>query len=257
MECPHSVPVIPLPEGLNRPFIANNEFSTEKESVEMTTAKKNTTAKKFDFAAAKVAARKFRNEHMDDLKGVRGIKITSCIPGKGPENITDDPAELRLLARAANAFGWGNEFCSNSQAEKCFGTLKPGAVGWPVTWKPTTTKSGPNAGRVNTFETVMFPKDAFVWATESGEPELDVARKAAKDLKKAKRNVRRANKELKAAKKATVKPVEKPIEKPEPTSDNSTELKALIEEVLAQKALVNELMAQNAQLIAALTAKSA
>lgn len=190
---------------------------------------------RFNFRAEKETARAFREANLAKVEATKPLKgVTSCIPNKGPNNITNDANELQLLARAAAAFGWGNEFCSYSQAAKNHGTLKPGATGWLVAWLPTTTKSGPNAGKVNTFETVMFAKEMFEWHTESGEPEFDNELASKKAEKKAKRQERKTAKKPAAA-------------KPAATSDDVATLTATI----------NALLEQNAALIAALTAKSA
>lgn len=196
------------------------------------------------------------------LGRVKPIEVTSCLPGKTAANFTDDPAEVELLGKAAAKFGWGNEFCTVSQAKKFGGTLDPNyeGHGWLVKYKPYTPKSGKNAGKTTQFETVVYPKAAFIWATESGEPEFDEQVEAERKAKAAKRAANRAARALKDAnaaagikpkrktsRKATAKKVEAIADEPVPAAAPNADIAALTE-------MVNALTAQNAQLIAALTA---
>ena len=105
----------------------------------------------------------------------------------------------------------GNEFCTVSQAKKFGGTLDPEykGHGWLVKYKPYTPKSGKNAGKTTQFETVVYPKAAFVWA--EGEPVLDEQAEAERKAKAAKRAANRAAKALKEANAAAgIKPKRKP-----------------------------------------------
>lgn len=110
-----------------------------------------------------------RDEFLPALKRARKtVKgITNAIPGKTERNLSDDPAELVLLAKAAAKFGWGNEFCTVSQAAKAAipGTLNPDyeGHGWLIAWQPKIANSGRYAGKEYTYKTVVYPKDAFIW----------------------------------------------------------------------------------------------
>ena len=151
------------------------------------------------------------------LGRVKPIEVTSCLPGKTAANFTDDPDEVTLLGKAAAKFGWGSEFCTVSQAKKFGGELDPEykGHGWLVKYKPYTPKSGKNAGVTTQFETVVYPKAAFVWHTESGEPEFDERAEAERAAKKAKRAATRAARALKEANAAAgIKPKRKTSRKP-------------------------------------------
>lgn len=166
--------VIPLPEGLSRPFIANNEFSNEEETemTKKTTAKKNATKAYNRYEDVK-RHEIIRDELMPSLKRARKtVEVTNCIPGKGEANLTNDPDELKLLKKVAAKFGW-SEFCTVSQAAKKGVELDPEykGHGWLVAWLPTVAKSGRNAGKEYTFRTVVYPKEAFVWPDEPAKPE--------------------------------------------------------------------------------------
>ena len=133
------------------------------------------------------------------LGRTKAIEVTSCIPGKNAYNMTDDPAEVELLGKAAAKFGWGNEFCTVSQAKKFGGELDPEykGHGWLIKYKPYTPKSGKNAGVTTQFETVVYPKAAFVWA--AGEPVFDEDADALRKARKAKTAMNRAKRALKEA----------------------------------------------------------
>lgn len=226
-----------------------------------TESKEDTMPKKFNYRESKAAAKAFRDANIDKVTKSRkkAVEVTSCLPGKSASNLTDDPAELALLAKAAAVFGWSNEFCTVNQAAKFFGTLKdPERIGWFISWKPTTPKTGKSAGVEQTFETMVFPKDAFEWATESGEPEFDTEKKAIAAARKAQRALKRAKDDAKAAddaagikrtthrrKTTSRKPAEKQVIKDEPVAAS------LPNEYLTT---INALMEQNQQLIAALAA---
>lgn len=107
--------------------------------------------------------------------------VKNASPNKGVANITNDPVELEFLPYVAAFFGWEDtEFCYESQAKECGGKLRDGAQGWPICWKPQTTKSGPNAGKTTTFCQFVYPKSAFEWAY--GEPMIDDDAIADKEL---------------------------------------------------------------------------
>ncbi len=123
-------------------------------------------------------------------------EVENCCPDKGVSNLTDDPIEQAFLPYVCAYFGWGNELCTVSQAKDNYGTLKEGAQGWPATWTPKTTKSGPNAGKTSTWCQFVYPKEAFEWASKSGEPEHDERKKLVDAVEKAKKALARAEKAL-------------------------------------------------------------
>lgn len=136
------------------------------------------------------------------LSRIKGIEVGSCIPGETTDNFTDDPAEVVLLGKAAKKFGWGNEFCTVAKALKYHGTPNPDyeGHGWLVQYKPYVYKTGERAGQTKEPTiTVVYPKEAFIWLTESGEPEFDTEKKALADARKAQREAREAAKALKEA----------------------------------------------------------
>lgn len=180
----------------------NTESKEDKNMKNEQTATANNTEKKFNYKQSKAAAKAFRDENIGKVTKSRkkAVEVTSCLPGKGATNLSDDPAELALLAKAAAVFGWGTEFCTVNQAAKFFGTLKdPECIGWFISWLPKTPKSGKNAGIEQTFETMVFPKDAFEWATESGEPEFDEEKAAQSNARRAKSRVKKAQNDMKKA----------------------------------------------------------
>lgn len=222
------------------------------------TEKKETTVR-YNYREDKARHAEIRDAaKLGRVKAVEGI--TSCLPGKTAANFTDDPAEVTLLGKAAAKFGWGNEFCTVSQAKKFGGELDPEyeGHGWLVKYLPKTAKTGKNAGKTTQFETVVYPKAAFVWHTESGEPEFDEQAEAERKAKAAKRAANRAARALKEANAAAgIKPkrkVTRKAPKVEAINDVPNAAAAPSADVAALMETVNALAAQNAQLIAALTA---
>lgn len=194
---------------IQQPVIADfpTEFTktTKKETTMPKTAAKTNEPKKetvvekkvSPFAAKKNAAAALRDEYIEQVKAVDPLDgVTSCLPGKTIANLTDDPAEADLLARAAAFFEMGNEFCTEAQAKKFNGTLKEGEQGWLIFWKPKTTK----AGKESTWSSVVYPVDAFEWA--NGKPVFDEQAELERKARRAKRAAAKAAKELKAANEA-------------------------------------------------------
>lgn len=246
---------------IEQPKIANfpTEFTNDKKATKKettmpktaaktaakTTEKKETvmneTEKKVSpFAAKKAAATALRDEHIDEIMKAEPMEgVTSCLPGKTIANLTDDPAEAELLARAATFFEMGNEFCTEAQAKKFGGTLNEDESGWLIFWKPKTTKEG----KTSTWSSIVYPVDAFEWA--GGKPVFDEQAELERKARRAKRAANKAAKELKAANDAAG------IKTPRRTVARAT---ATNPDVAAMTETMNALMAQNAQLIAALTA---
>lgn len=221
---------------------AKKETAVKNETTEKKETVMNETEKKASpFAAKKAAATALRDEHIDEIMKAEPMEgVTSCLPGKTIANLTDDPAEADLLARAAAFFEMGNEFCTESQARKFNGTLKEDEQGWLVMWKPKTTK----AGKTSTWSSVVYPVDAFEWA--DGKPVFDEQAELERKARRAKRAANKAAKELKAANDAAgIKTPRRTVARA--TANPSADVAAMTE-------TMNALMAQNAQLIAALTA---
>lgn len=238
---------------------SKEDTMTEQTTAAANTEKKETTVK-YNYREDKARHAEIRDAAK--LGRVKPIEVTSCLPGKTAANFTDDPAEVTLLGKAAAKFGWGNEFCTVSQAKKFGGELDPEyeGHGWLVKYKPTTPKSGKNAGKTTQFETVVYPKAAFVWHTESGEPEFDEQAEAERKAKAAKRAANRATRALKDANKAAgIKTPRKtsrkaPAKKAETIKDEPVAAAAPSADIAAMMATVQALTEQNAQLMAALTA---
>lgn len=165
-------------------------MATRKNTTAKTTTNKETTMPTITMPenfrkmnlAAKVA---IHNEWMPIIMAANVTptitEVKNACPNKELKNITDDPVELEFLPYVAAFFGWeDDEFCYESQAKECGGTLKDGAQGWPICWLTKTTKSGPNAGKSSTFCQFVFPKSAFEW--EYGEPKVDDDAIADKEL---------------------------------------------------------------------------
>jgi len=254
-----SMPKIQQPKIANFPTeFTNDKKATKKETTmpktaaktETKTAEKKETAVKNEntepkkvspFAAKKAAATALRDEHLDEIMKAEPMEgVTSCLPGKTIANLTDDPAEAELLARAATFFEMGNEFCTEAQAKKFGGTLKESESGWLIFWKPKTTK----AGKESTWSSIVYPVDAFEWA--GGKPVFDEQAELERKARRAKRAANKAAKELKAANDAAgIKTPRRTVARA--TANTSADVAAMTE-------TMNALMAQNAQLIAALTA---
>lgn len=221
---------------------AKKETAVKNETAEKKETVMNETEKKVSpFAAKKAAATALRDEHIDEIMKAEPMEgVTSCLPGKTIANLTDDPAEAELLARAATFFEMGNEFCTEAQAKKFGGTLKEDESGWLIFWKPKTTK----AGKESTWSSIVYPVDAFEWA--GGKPVFDEQAELERKARRAKRAANKAAKELKAANDAAgIKTPRRTVARA--TANTSADVAAMTE-------TMNALMAQNAQLIAALTA---
>lgn len=253
-----TMPKIEQPKIANFPTeFTNDKKATKKETTMPKTAAKtasktaakketavkneNTEAKKSPFTAKKAAATALRDEHLDEVMKAEPMEgVTSCLPGKTIANLTDDPAEAELLARAATFFEMGNEFCTEAQAKKFGGTLKEDVQGWLIFWKPKTTKTG----KESTWSSIVYPVDAFEWA--GGKPVFDEQAELERKARRAKRAANKAAKELKAANDAAgIKTPRRTVARA--TANTSADVAAMTE-------TMNALMAQNAQLIAALTA---
>ena len=122
---------------------------------------------------------------INELDGERqGKKPTSPLKltGKYAEH---DAKEMEYLRLAASVMGWDDvEFATVAQAARYQGALADeDAVGW-------TMQSG------ETFWFTVYPYSAFVWDTESGDPEYDEDKGLAKELRRAQRE---ANRKAKAA----------------------------------------------------------
>ena len=190
------------------------------------------------------------------LGRTKGIEPVTCIPGETVGTITKDPAEVELLGKACKKFGWENGVCTVSKAGKYHGTPNPEykGHGWFVRFKDAKTE---------TSGTVAYPMEAFIWDTESGLPEFDAEKKALADARKAKSAANRAAKQLREANKAAgIKtPRRKTSRKPaakkvETIANEPVPMAAPGADMAAMMNMLNAVMAQNAQLIAALAAKS-
>ena len=207
---------------IEQPTIANFEtIANEKETImpENTAVKtiandskkenampETTTPKKSVFASKKDAALAFRNENIDTVMATEPIEgVTSCLPGKTINNLTDNPEEQEILARAAALFEMGNEFCTEAQARKFSGKLKDDAQPcWFVKWNPKATKDG----RVNEWSTIVYPVTAFEW--ENGEPTFDEDAELKRKARRAQRAAKKAAAALKEANDAAgIKPAAK------------------------------------------------
>jgi len=196
---------------------------------------------------------------------IKGIEVTTCIPNESWENFTDDPKEVELLGKVCKKLGWTNGVCTVAKAMKYHGTPNPEYTGhgWLMKYLPRTPKSGKNAGVTTVTETVVYPMEAFIWDTESGLPEFDVEKKALADARKAKSEANKAAKQLREANKAAgIKtPRRKTSRKPaakkvETIANEPVPMAAPGADMAAMMNMLNAVMAQNAQLIAALAAKS-
>lgn len=235
---------------IEQPVIAN--FETEE--IVVNTEPKPKPAK-INYRAMKDAARAFRAEHIDEIKEEKPVKgVTSALPGKDINNLTNYEPEQILLGKAAAYFNWGTEFCTVAQAKKFGGTLDPeyDGAGWLALWKPTTPKTGKNAGVTSQWDAVLYPKDAFVWV--NGEPEFDTELEAARAERKAKANARKLMREAKEAAKAAgieqkAKRTTKRTNAPKAKAPNfDAEYKALKAELDEQKAANAALAAQIAEM---------
>lgn len=196
-----------------------------------------------------------------NLGRVRGIEVTSCIPGETWENFTDDPAEVEILGKVCKKMGWMNGVCTVAKARKFNGEPNPDyeGHGWLVKYKPYVYKTGERAGQAKEPTiTVVYPKEAFVWNTESGEPELNeqlVANRKARTAKRAANRAAAALKEANAAAGITTKPKRR-SKKANRKATNAPAAAAPSADTAAMVEMVNALMQQNAQLIAALAARN-
>ena len=210
-----------MPKTIDQPTIANFDAidDSEKETPMLKTAKtaakttandsketimtENATPK--TFAAKKSAATELRDKYIDEIrKATPAEGVTSCLPGKGIANLTDDHEERELLAKAAKFFDMGTAFCTESQAKKFGGTLKEDEQGWLVFWKAKTTK----AGKTSQWSSVVYPVGAFEW--EDGEPVFDEDAELKRKARRAARAAKKAAAALKAANEAAgIKPATK------------------------------------------------
>lgn len=198
----------------------------------------------------------------DEFKAgrIKGIEVTTCIPGESWENFTNDPKEVELLGKVCKKLGWTDGVCTVAKAMKFHGMPNPEYTGhgWLVKYLPRTPKSGKNAGMTIVNETIVYPMEAFVWDTESGLPEFDEEKAAVTAARRARTAARNADKKAKEAEKAAgIKPKRKArrvTAKKVDTIKDEPVAAAPSADIAAMAATVNALMEQNAQLIAALTA---
>ena len=206
---------------IEQPTIANFEtIANEKETImpENTAVKtiandskkenampETTTPKKSAYTLKKDAANELRTKYLDEiLKAVPAEGVTSCLPGKTIANLTDDPKEQEILAKAATFFDMGNTFCTESQAKKFGGTLNEEETGFLVNWKPKATKDG----RTNVWSCIVYPVTAFEW--ENGEPTFDEDAELKRKARRAQRAAKKAAAALKEANDAAgIKPATK------------------------------------------------
>lgn len=220
------------------PINLDDYKETEMTARKNTTAKTNTTAKETtmtenkpsfaDRTAARIAARiELQQTIQAEVSEPTIGEVTSCLPGKGPKNLCDDPVELELLRYAAAYYGWTtNEFCTESQAKKFGGTLIEGAEGFDLIWLPKTTKTGKNAGVTTQWVSKVYPATAFVWANGTPDDHDYTVAQAEKRL-------RRAQRELDRAKKAN-----------QPKAKTKAEIAAENDELRASLAQMQAMMAQ-------------
>ena len=207
---------------IDQPTIKDFEsiMPNEKENATMTktavkttkttaTAKENTmpetTPKKSAYTLKKDAANELRTKYLDEIMKAAPAKgVTSCLPGKTVANLTDDPKEQEILAKAATFFDMGTTFCTESQAKKFGGTLKEDETGFLVNWKPKATKDG----RTNVWSCIVYPANAFEW--EGGEPVFDEDAELKRKARRAQRAAKKAAAALKEANEAAgIKPATK------------------------------------------------
>ena len=177
---------------------SENEMATKTTTKTTKTAKtttKETTVTKpsfYDRNAQQTAARiKLQQEIQTAVSEPTIPAVTSCLPGKGPKNLCDDPVELELLRYAATYYGWTtNEFCTVSQAKKFGGTLIEGSQGFDLLWKPKTIQSGKNAGKTSQWISTVYPADCFVWANGAPDDHDYKVAQAEKKVRKAQRDLK-------------------------------------------------------------------
>lgn len=141
-----------------------------------------------------------REELVGALDDIEPVEVLTCIPGETWANFTDDVAEVNVLGRVMALLGW-TSVCTVAKAGKYCGTPNPDyeGHGWLVKYRPHTYKTGKKAGMTETTLTVVYPVEAFVWNTESGEPEFDEKKAAVAAARKAKTAAKNANKALREA----------------------------------------------------------
>lgn len=227
-----------LPESENEMATKTTTKTTAKTTKTAKTTTKETTVTKpsfYDRNAQQIAARiKLQQEIQTAVSEPTIPAVTSCLPGKGPKNLCDDPVELELLRYAATYYGWTtNEFCTESQAKKFGGTLIDGSQGFDLLWKPKTIQSGKNAGKTSQWISTVYPANCFVWA--NGAPD-DHDYKVAQAEKK----VRRAQHDLKAL--TTPKAKTKAQVQAE-NDELQAQLKAQAEQMAQLQAMMAQLMA--------------
>lgn len=197
--------------------------TTAKETT-MTTEKKPSYA---DRTNAKIAARiKLQQTIQDEVKEPGIPEVTHILPGKNASNLCDDPVEIELLRYAAAYYGWDDTaYCTEAQAKKFGGTVKEGAQGFDLLWKPKTTKTGKNAGVTTQHVATVYPASAFEWA--GGAPDDHDYK-----VKKAQQRVRKAQRDLKAAEREG-----------QPKPKTKAEMQAENDDLRAQMAKMQEQMA--------------
>lgn len=211
-----TMPKIEQPTIANFETIANEKETTMPKTnaavktIANETKKENampetTTPKKSAYTLKKDAANELRTKYLDEiLKAVPAEGVTSCLPGKTIANLTDDPKEQEILAKAATFFDMGNTFCTESQAKKFGGTLNEEETGFLVNWKPKATKDG----RTNVWSCIVYPVTAFEW--ENGEPTFDEDAELKRKARRAQRAAKKAAAALKEANDAAgIKPATK------------------------------------------------
>ena len=193
--------IMPKEDTMPETTKTTKTIANEKENATMT----ETTTKKSAYTLKKDAANELRTKYLDEiLKAVPAEGVTSCLPGKTIANLTDDPKEQEILAKAATFFDMGNTFCTESQAKKFGGTLNEEETGFLVNWKPKATKDG----RTNVWSCIVYPVTAFEW--ENGEPTFDEDAELKRKARRAQRAAKKAAAALKEANDAAgIKPATK------------------------------------------------
>lgn len=233
---------------------AANANANEKETIVFDVPRKPNG--KYDFVADKAKHAAIREE--TKLGRVKGIELTHAIEGKKlMGGLTNDPEELELLAKAAKKFGWSGRVLTFTQASDYLGTPNPEYTGhgWLIKNKPYTNKEG----RTSQFMTVVYPIEAFVFATEDGEPAFDEQKALEDAAKKAGRTYRKAGKTYRDANKAAgIKTPRKKTSKPKTETIKDQPVAAASPDVIAELRRSNdELRAMNAELMKRFDALSA
>lgn len=215
------------------PTMATKNTAAKSTAKTTANAKENTMSNETktsynDRSAAKVADRaKLQETILAKVKEPSIPEVTHILPGKTAANLCDDPAEIELLRYAAAYYGWDDvAYCTAAQAKKFGGTVKDGAQGFDLLWKPKTTKTGKNAGVTTQHVATVYPASAFEWA--NGAPN-DHDYKVAK----AQRALRKAERELKAAERDG-KPKPKTKAEMQAENDDLREQMAKMQEQMAQ-----------------------